>query len=97
MANIKVDIAVLTKNSQQLSQQINELQLLNNRLDALLTQIDASWDGAASEKYISVMRQHMRKAESMVSVLTEFKNYMEKAASLFSNEDQSGASRIRNS
>lgn len=95
MAKIRVDIDALCQNKADIEARILELQNLNSNLDALLSNIEGSWTGAASEKYIATMRQHKRKAEQMVNVLNEFKGYIEQAADRFEQKDKEGASRIR--
>lgn len=96
MAKIKVDADSLRDNASQITQQIQQLELLNNRLDTLLKQIEGSWTGNASAQYLETMRQHKLKAQAMVRVLETFRDYMQKAASQFENVDHNGATRIRN-
>lgn len=97
MANIKVDVDALRDNARQITQQIQQLEDLNNRLDALLNQIEGSWTGNASTQYLETMREHKRKTQAMVRVLETFRDYMQRAASEFETIDRNGAARIRNS
>ena len=96
IAKIKVNADSLRDNASQITQQIQQLELLNNRLDTLLKQIEGSWTGNASAQYLETMRQHKLKAQAMVRVLETFRDYMQKAASQFENVDHNGATRIRN-
>lgn len=97
MANIKVDVDALRDNARQITQQIQQLESLNNRLDALLNQIEGSWTGNASVQYLETMREHKRKTQAMVRVLETFRDYMQRAATEFEAIDRNGAARIRNS
>ena len=94
MADIKINIDGLRSNQRSIEQKIGDLEALNGRLEALLARIDSSWEGRASEAYISTMRGHKKKAEQMIGVLREFKSYMEQAAAKFESKDRSGAGRI---
>lgn len=95
MANIKVNVDELRQNKIDIEKRITELQTLNASLDGLLSDIEGSWTGAASEQYIATMRQHKKKAEQMVTVLNAFKTYIEQAAARFEQKDHEGASKIR--
>ena len=95
MARIKVNVEGLRDSKKAIQDKVGELQSLNARLDRLLSDIESSWEGTASEKYINGMRQHNRKAEQMVHVLEEFERYMDTAAVCFEEKDKSSASRIR--
>ena len=95
MAKIKVNVDALRQNKTDIERRITELQNLNTSLDRLLSDIEGSWTGAASEKYIATMRQHKKKAEQMVNVLNQFKSYIEQAATRFEQKDKDGASKIR--
>lgn len=97
MAKIKIDIEGLRQNASKIERQIQTLQDLNSRLDRLISDIEATWTGVASEKYVSIMRIHKQKAELMVNVLTEFKRYINQASTTFERHDQEGANRIYNS
>lgn len=97
MARIKVDVNGLRDNANKISQQIQTLESLNNRLDGLLNRVSDSWTGNASEQYIETMRLHKQKTQGMITVLQNFKGYMEQAATRFESVDHDGASRIRNS
>ena len=94
-AKIKADIDALLQNKFDIEKRIIELQSLNSNLDNLLSDIEASWTGAASKQYITTMRQHKIKTEQMVVVLNEFKGYINQAATEFEQQDKEGASKIR--
>lgn len=96
MAKIKINKDGLRQNKQAIDARIQELQSLNERLAALLSRIESSWEGAASKQYITTMMMYKQKAESMIEVLNEFKNYIEQAVNQFEEKDRSGGSRIRN-
>ena len=95
MARIKVNIEGLQANISAINQKIAELQGYNANLNNLLNQIDSSWEGAASEAYASKMRGYHSKAVEMISVLEEFKRYMQDAVTRFEQQDRDGASDIR--
>ena len=96
MAKIKINSEGLRQNKQVIESKINELQALNGRLSELLQRINDSWKGAASRQYIATMMIYKKKAESMIGVLNEFKNYVDQAITQFEEKDKSGGSRIRN-
>lgn len=91
---IKIEINKLQGYSSTLSQRITELQTLNTRLQTLISDIDASWDGDASEKYSLMLQGYLEKAKKMVGVLTEYKRYVDNAINKFSNLDKNSASTI---
>lgn len=95
MARIKINPDGLKQNRDAISQKITELQAFNSRLDALLSNIGDSWDGDASQQYIATMTYQKTKAQEMVSVLQELRNYMDQASAKFEQQDQRGASKIR--
>lgn len=95
MAKIKANIDELRQNKSDIEKRIVELESLNASLDGLLSDIEGSWTGAASEQYIATMRQHKKKAEQMVHVLNEFKTYIDQAATRFEQKDKEGATKIR--
>ena len=95
MAVIKADVAALRANAKTINKDISELNRLNAELEHLLANIESTWEGKASEKYIAQMRKHKDKADKMVNVLFEFKGYIEKAATKLETMDKEGASKIR--
>jgi WXG100 family type VII secretion target len=97
MAKIKINEEALERSSQALQAKINELTNLNSRLDSLIGRIGDSWDGEASQRYISMMLSYSKKAKSMIDVLNEYKKYVDSAVSDFQTRDKDSASRIRNS
>lgn len=97
MAKIKVDTDRLRSNSQALQAKIQELETLNRKLSQLNIRIGDSWEGDASQAYRSLMQRYGRQAEEMVSVLTEFKSYVDSATEKFESLDKSSASKLRGS
>ena len=97
MAKIKVDESMLRKNSQEIAAKIQELGELNERLKTLIIRIQDSWDGNASTAYINMMNNYAGQAAEMVSVLKEFKSYVDTAVTKFESMDKSAASRLRGS
>lgn len=97
MAKIKVDIDALKSNSASLETRIGELQGLNSRLESLIAQIQASWEGQASILYIAKLTAQAAKAKKMVDVLTEYKKYVDNAITKFSTTDSNSGNKIRNS
>ena len=97
MAKIKIDAAMLRSNSRSLASKIQELTELNRNLNTLLVQIGDSWEGDASRAYINMMQNYAKKASDMVTVLTEFKSYVDSDVNKFESADKSAASRLRGS
>ncbi|MBO5869589.1 MAG: WXG100 family type VII secretion target [Clostridia bacterium] len=97
MAKIKIDVEALKSNAALLDARIAELQSLNQRLEALIARIQASWEGQASIIYIAKMIAQATKAKKMVDVLLEYKKYVETTIQKFSTIDDNSANKIRNS
>ena len=97
MARIKIDIDALKSNASALEGRIAELQNLNSRLESLIAQIQASWEGQASIVYIAKLTAQAAKSKKMVEVLMEYKKYVETAISKFSSVDTNAANKIKNS
>lgn len=97
MAKIKINEEALENSSRVLQTKINELISLNSRLEALIGRINDSWEGEASQRYISMMLTYSQKAKSMINVLKEYKKYVDSAVTDFRNRDKDSASRIKNS
>lgn len=95
MAKIKADVAALLANKAEIDKKASELQSLNSNLNALLSDIEGSWDGEASDRYIDKMREHKKKAEQMVEVLQEFSSYIQEAATRFEQRDRESAAKIK--
>lgn len=97
MAKIKIDENALRANAIALNTRISDLQALNTRLDTLIVRIGDSWDGNASEAYITRITDQAAKAKQMVKILQEYKNYVETTVQKFTDLDARAASRIRGS
>lgn len=97
MAKIRIDEEALRSSSKNLETKINELISLNSRLNALINRINDSWDGEASQAYITIMLSYAKKTEGMLSVLREYKKYVDSAVAEFGNKDRESASKIRGS
>lgn len=97
MAKIRIDQEALLTNSQALENRIRELQELNTRLESLIVRIQSSWEGQASIAYVTKMLVHITKARQTIDVLREYKNYVDKAVSKFTEVDNNAANRIRGS
>lgn len=97
MAKIVIDTDALKSNASSLDARIAELQSLNTRLKTLIEQIQTSWEGEASLIYIAKILSLAAKAEKMVDVLSEYKKYVERAISEFSEKDNESANKIRSS
>lgn len=82
---------------QTITGQITDLEELNQRLGSLLGQMQDSWEGDASVSYITTMQERKRQAEKMVTVLEEFKHYIEQAKQRFTELDSRSASTINGS
>lgn len=97
MAKIKIDENALRANAIALNTRISDLQALNTRLDTLILRIGDSWDGNASEAYITRITDQAAKAKQMVKILEEYKRYVETTVQKFTDLDTRAASRIRGS
>lgn len=97
MATVKVEISELRKNESAIQQQIRELSSLNARLESLLTRMESSWDGEASEAYMRLLRRYAQQTAKMVTVLEEYKGYVKNTADTFESMDKNSANRIRGS
>lgn len=97
MAKIKIDVEALKSNASSLEGRIAELQNLNTRLEALISRIQASWEGQASIMYIAKITAQAAKAKKMVEVLTEYKKYVDNAVTKFSDVDRASANKIKGS
>lgn len=97
MAKIKIDENALRANAIALNTRISDLQALNTRLDTLIVRIGDSWDGNASEAYITRITDQAAKAKQMVKILEEYKRYVETTVQKFTDLDTRAASRIRGS
>ncbi len=94
MSDIKINYDGLLQNKNDLTNRIEDLVALNSRVTTLLSQIESGWTGKTSDRYIVKMNEQMKKAERMISVLNEFKTYIERVIQEFKEEDANGARRI---
>lgn len=92
---IIIDQSILRSSSRDIESKIQELTELNSSLDTLLLRIGDSWEGSASEAYLNMMRNYANQAKEMISVLREFKSYIDNTVTKFESTDKSCASRIR--
>lgn len=88
---------MLRSNSKAIEVKIQELNEMNQRLNSVITRIEDSWEGDASIAYVNMMQNYAKQAEEMVTVLNEFKSYVDSAVTKFENMDKSAASKLRNS
>ena len=97
MAKIKIDADGLKANAAALDTRISDLQNLITKLEELINRIQGSWEGQASVMYIAKLLAQSAKAKKMVEVLQEYKKYVEKALSKFTELDSGSANKIKNS
>ena len=97
MAKIKINEEALMRSANILESKTNELINLNSRLDSLISRINDSWEGEASQRYISIMLSYASKSKSMIDVLNEYKKYVDSAVTEFREKDRNSATKIRNS
>ena len=95
MGRIKINTDGLQSNIASMDQHIGQLEALNSQLESLINRIDESWEGDACNAYIASMTGRLQSAKQMISVLQEFRSYMQEAVNRFEEKDQQGASRIR--
>lgn len=95
MGKIRIDADALRSNSRTMEAKIQELNQLNQSLDALIRRIGDSWEGDASIAYIALMKSYEQKAIQMENVLREFKSYIDTVITRFEDMDQAAGSRLR--
>lgn len=95
MGRIKINADGLRSDIAAMDQHIGQLEALNSQLEGLINRIDESWDGDACTAYIASMNGRLQSARQMISVLQEFRSYMQEAVDRFEEKDQQGASRIQ--
>lgn len=93
----RVEIDSLRNYANIIEGRISEYQALNSKMAAMKDTVIATWQGEASEAFNELMGNYVVDAEKLVEILTEFKNYAQKAADLFDSVDMECASKIRNS
>lgn len=94
--SIKIDLSGLENSVSNLEKKAKGLEDLNNRLDSLIGQMDASWEGNANERYIKKLRGYETQAKKIVDVVMTFASYASKALELFDGLDSKSAQKIRN-
>lgn len=97
MPKIKIDTEALKQNETSLGNKIAELQAIISRLENLIERINDSWEGGASELFISKIRAQAEKTKKMVDLLTEYKKYVTETIAKFSTLDNDSATKINNS
>ena len=95
MALIKVNAEGLRSNAAKLNRQASELDALVARTEALLVQMQGTWEGEACVAYMNGMRNKLKTAKDMVGVLESYASYMRTAATTFENTDSQCAGRLR--
>lgn len=95
MGRIRIDIDALRSNSRAMEVKIQELNQLNQSLDALIRRIGDTWEGDAGIAYITLMKSYEQKAIHMENVLSEFKLYIDAAVTKFEDLDQAAGARLR--
>lgn len=93
----RVEIDSLRNFANTIEGRIQEYETLNDRMAAMKDNVLASWHGEASEAFGEMMGNYVIRAEKLVEILTEFKNYAQKAADLFDSADTECAAKIRSS
>ena len=88
MAKINVDIQGLRDNAATLDGAVSEMEVIYNRLNSLIAQLEATWDGAASEAYINRLRRDANKVMDAASITKEFAKYGRRTAEKFEAIDR---------
>lgn len=83
MSKITVDIQGLRENSDTLSNCVAEMENLYRRLNTLISQLDATWDGDASQAYISKLNRQANLVMDSAKITKEFSEYGKKTADKF--------------
>lgn len=97
MAVIKFDFDALAAQSSEISSKISALDYQYSRLMQLIDRIGASWQGAASEQYVILMKSYAKQILQYKKVLEEFKKYADTARAKFYEKDSNAAGRISGS
>lgn len=97
MAIFSADIDALRASSAVLNAKTAELERLNQRLEALIGRIDASWEGQASQTYIQGMQLRAQKAKEVAAMIGEFRAYVDSTASELSEMDAKMAAVLNSS
>lgn len=95
--SIEIKIDALRSSSNNINARIVQLDGLNARLNSLIGQIDSSWEGKASDKYVKKLRAHEKQARKMVDLLKVFKSYVDLAVNIFEDFDIKHAGAINSS
>ena len=97
MAHIKIDYDMLNQEASRLNSQIQEYESLGSRVNTLIGQMQASWEGEACNAYTEMMQRYMMQSQKMVGILNAFKSYATGASEDFAEIDMQCAALIRNS
>ena len=93
----RVEIDSLRNFASTIDGRIQEYETLNDRMASMKDSIIASWKGESSDAFGEMMGNYVVQAGKLVEILTEFKNYAQKAADLFDSVDNECAAKIRSS
>lgn len=94
MARIKFNFDGLNDDKREIKARIDDLRGMNDRLNDLIESIGSSWKGRAARRYIEKMRSYKSQSENMITVLSEFEKYIDKAESVFEQKDKEWAGKI---
>lgn len=94
MSVISINTDGLLQNAGNLSSRLSDLQQMNRRLETMITTIESSWRGTASQSYVRMMRGYLGKGRQMEQVLQEFVKYANQAAERFRTIDRDSANKI---
>lgn len=95
MGRIRVDTGALRSYTGTLNGRISEYEALTARLEALNTNIQASWKGSSRDAFGAMMATYLEQAKNLEEILSTFRNYVQNAADQFETVDAECASRIR--
>lgn len=94
MSVISINTNGLTQNAGNLTKQLSELQQMNKKLETMITVIEGSWEGMASQAYVMMMQRYLARGKQMEKVLQEFARYANQAAERFRTIDRDSANKI---
>ena len=97
MGRIRVDADTLRDYVSTMNGRINEYEALTARLEALNTNIQASWQGDAKIAFAKMMETYIAQAKQLQQILAQFRGYAQTTADKFDNLDAECAQRIRSS
>lgn len=97
MAHIRINYDGLQQQSVSMRNCISNYENIVSRTNALLAQIQESWEGNASRNYAQRMANYMQQVRKMIEVLNRFRAISDSVTNRFSVTDRNCANIINGS